>query len=80
MKTQPPVSSNAVWHYATATRQLIRPERVRAGQIADLTGISSPCEAPENPELTVNTGAEELEACVEQVLSAMVNRGIIEGT
>ena len=52
--------------------------KARAGQIADFTGISSPYEAPENPELTVNTGGKELEACVEQVLSGMVNRGIVK--
>lgn len=54
-------------------------QKARAGQIADFTGISSPYEAPENPELTVNTGATELEACVEQVISAMINRGVIKG-
>ena len=31
-------------------------KKARAGQIAEFTGISSPYEAPENPELTVNTG------------------------
>jgi adenylylsulfate kinase len=55
-------------------------KKARAGQIADFTGISSPYEVPENPELTVNTGTEELEACMEQVLDAMVNRGIVKGT
>lgn len=53
-------------------------QKARAGHISDFTGISSPYEAPENPELTVNTGAEELEACVEQVLSGMANRGIVK--
>lgn len=53
-------------------------QRARAGLIADFTGISSPYESPENPELTLNTGTEDLEACVEQVLSAMINRGIIK--
>jgi len=52
--------------------------KARAGQIADFTGISSPYEAPENPELAVNTGGVDLEACVEQVLSAMANRRIVK--
>lgn len=52
--------------------------KARAGQIADFTGISSPYEAPENPELAVNTGGMELDACVKQVLSAMANRGIVK--
>ena len=43
--------------------------KARAGQIADFTGISSPYEAPENPELAVNPGGMELDACVKQVLT-----------
>ena len=54
-------------------------QKARAGKITDFTGISSPYEIPENPELTVDTGAAKLEACVEQVLSAMANRGVIKG-
>jgi len=52
-------------------------KKARAGQIAEFTGISSPYEAPESPELAVNTGADELEACVQQVLGEMSLRGII---
>ena len=52
-------------------------KKARAGQISEFTGISSPYEAPENPELTVNTGKEELDACVQQVLSEIAQRGII---
>jgi len=51
-------------------------KKARAGQISDFTGISSPYEAPENPELTVNTGILELDACVRQVISEMTRRGI----
>jgi adenylylsulfate kinase len=52
-------------------------KKARAGQITDFTGISSPYEAPSNPELTVNTGGGDLTVCVEQVLSEMMQRGII---
>ena len=52
-------------------------KKARAGQIADFTGISSPYEAPENPEITVNTGEAELDACVQQVIDEMMQRGII---
>ena len=55
-------------------------KKARAGQIADFTGISSPYEAPEKPELAVNTGVEELEACVQQVLVEIAHRGIISAT
>jgi adenylylsulfate kinase len=54
-------------------------QKARAGQIADFTGISSPYEAPENPELVVNTGSENLENCVKQVIGAMIERGIVKG-
>ena len=52
-------------------------KKARAGQIAEFTGISSPYEAPEKPELTVNTGGLGVEACVQQVIDGMVIRKII---
>jgi adenylylsulfate kinase len=52
-------------------------KKARAGLIPEFTGISSPYEAPENPELTVDTGRAELEDCVQQVLNGMKNRGMI---
>lgn len=54
-------------------------KKARTGQIANFTGISSPYEAPNNPELTVNTGKDQLNECVRQVLQEMVIRGFIEG-
>lgn len=51
--------------------------RARAGEISDFTGISSPYEKPENPELTVDTGALPLETCVTQVLELLKARGIL---
>ena len=38
--------------------------RARAGEIADFTGISAPYEAPEAPELVVDTAANDVETCV----------------
>ena len=55
-------------------------KKARAGQIAEFTGISSPYEAPENPELSVNTGKGELDDCVRQVIGEMVQRGLIKST
>ena len=49
-------------------------KKARAGLIPEFTGISSPYEVPKNPELTVNTGGEKLEACVKQVIDEMVQR------
>ena len=51
--------------------------KARAGEIKEFTGISSPYEAPEDPELSVDTGAGDLESCVKQVVDALVSRGLI---
>lgn len=52
-------------------------EKARAGQIPEFTGISSPYETPKDPELAVNTGTDELDACVRRVIDEMTRRGII---
>lgn len=52
-------------------------KKARAGQISDFTGISSPYEAPNKPELTVNTGVDGLSECVAQVLDEMIRRGVV---
>jgi adenylylsulfate kinase len=51
-------------------------KKARAGQISDFTGITSPYEAPSNPELTIDTGGEGLQVCVEQVLQELEYRAI----
>jgi len=51
-------------------------KKARAGLIPEFTGISSPYEVPKNPELTVNTGGAELEACVQQVIDEIAQRGL----
>jgi len=52
-------------------------ERARLGQIAEFTGISSPYEAPDDPELVVPTGSANLQACVERVLRCLAERRVI---
>ena len=51
--------------------------KARAGAIKDFTGISSPYEAPENPELKVDTGSQSLEACVAQVIGHLESQGLM---
>jgi adenylylsulfate kinase len=51
-------------------------KKARQGVIKDFTGISSPYEVPDNPELTVMTGEESLESCVNAVITLLVTRGI----
>jgi adenylylsulfate kinase len=53
-------------------------KKARAGQIGEFTGVSSPYETPEKPELTVSSGSVELGVCVGQVVAEMVQRGIIK--
>jgi adenylylsulfate kinase len=53
-------------------------QKARAGQIPEFTGISSPYEAPDNPEIVVKTGTQTLEACVDEVMQALVQKGIIQ--
>ncbi|MDO9010540.1 MAG: adenylyl-sulfate kinase [Gallionella sp.] len=51
-------------------------KKARAGLIGEFTGISSPYEVPENPELDVDTGSAELDTCVDQVIADLMKRGI----
>jgi adenylylsulfate kinase len=51
--------------------------KARAGQIKEFTGISSPYEAPEHPELRIDTGRQSLEACVQEVLAHLQEVGVI---
>jgi len=52
-------------------------KRARAGEIKDFTGISSPYEAPVDPELAVETGALSIEDSVATVMELLRERGIV---
>ena len=52
--------------------------RARAGQIADFTGISAPYEAPESPELLIDTTQLDVEEGVERLV-AYVRNGFAAG-
>jgi adenylylsulfate kinase len=53
-------------------------KRARAGEIPDFTGISSPYEVPENPEISIDTENNSLDECIEQLLETLVQRGILQ--
>lgn len=55
-------------------------KKARAGQIPFFTGIDSPYEAPEDPELVVNTHEQTLAESVERVITLLVQRGVINDT
>ncbi len=44
-------------------------KKARAGEISNFTGISSPFEEPENPDVHVNTDTDSLERCIDQVFN-----------
>jgi len=55
-------------------------KKAREGEIKEFTGISSPYEEPESPDLVVDTsGKTPIEECVEQIIQALVQRGIVRG-
>lgn len=49
-------------------------KKARAGEIADFTGISSPFEVPEKPELAIATGTIPLHQSVEQVTNFILKK------
>jgi adenylylsulfate kinase len=51
-------------------------KRARLGEVKEFTGISSPYEAPMNPELVLRTGELRLEECVRQVVENLQQRNI----
>lgn len=52
-------------------------KRARAGEIKEFTGISSPYEEPDGPELVVDTGSQSVEESVARVVDLLCERGII---
>lgn len=51
--------------------------KARQGIISDFTGITSPYEEPENPELVVETNLHSVDECVDQVIAYLKSRGFI---
>lgn len=51
--------------------------KARTGQIAEFTGVSSPYEEPQNPDLVLDTGHSSLETCTQQILDLLVQRDVI---
>ena len=51
--------------------------KARAGELANFTGIDSPYERPENPELVIDTSTSSVEECAQAVIDALESRGLI---
>ena len=52
--------------------------RSDAGEIENLTGVSAPYEAPENPELTLDTARQSVEEAADAVLAALAEAGLVK--
>ncbi|PID62635.1 MAG: adenylyl-sulfate kinase [Gammaproteobacteria bacterium] len=52
--------------------------KARRGELSNFTGIDSPYEVPENPEILVDTGALSAEQAAERVIAELRKRGILE--
>ncbi len=52
--------------------------KARSGEIKDFTGISSPYEEPQNPDIKIDTGLKNLDECVEDVLNKLIELKIFK--
>jgi bifunctional enzyme CysN/CysC len=50
-------------------------KKARAGELANFTGIDSPYEAPEAPELHIRTDKQAIDAAADQVIAALKDAG-----
>jgi bifunctional enzyme CysN/CysC len=53
-------------------------KKARRGEIANFTGISSPYEAPEAPEIVVNTHTQTAEEAAELIVTRLKELGVVE--
>ncbi len=54
-------------------------QKARRGEISEFTGISSPYEVPEKPEIVVLTGELDVETCAGQIINYLQQTGKIPG-
>jgi len=52
-------------------------KKARAGEIPEFTGISAPYEAPDNPELTINTTRQSPEESLSEILRYLESKGYL---
>jgi adenylylsulfate kinase len=51
--------------------------KARAGEIPEFTGVSAPYEAPEKPELVLDTNAESVEESVGTLIGYLEEKGYL---
>lgn len=52
-------------------------KKARAGELKNFTGIDSAYEAPQTPEIHINTSEQGAEAAADQIIQALIERGMI---
>lgn len=52
-------------------------KKARTGEISDFTGVNSAYQAPQNPEILLNTEHDPVNVLVEQCITALKKKGII---
>ncbi len=52
-------------------------KKARSGEIKFFTGIDSPYENPENPELIIDTANKSLDDCINQIYDYLIKKGLI---
>ena len=71
-------------HVATPLAECERRDRkglyakARRGEIPEFTGISDPYDEPEDAEVVIDTTGRTIEACVNDVYQALVDRGLVQ--
>ena len=53
-------------------------KKARRGELPNFTGIDSPYEAPEHPEIHVDTTAQTAQAAAERIVSILRERGLLD--
>ncbi len=52
-------------------------KKARAGEIRNFTGIDSDYEAPEHPDVVLDTSSMSVDCCVDHILDHLIQRGIL---
>lgn len=54
-------------------------EKARKGVIKNFTGIDSPYETPENPQIHIKTSKKSVEECINKIIEHLIKFGYIQG-
>ena len=53
-------------------------KKAYAGHILEFTGVSSPYESPQNPELELNTGSDSIQECIQTIVQYLIEKHIVD--